>query len=105
MSEQNYISIGSAPYDEHCEQAGSNYSRVQAIKECRALIAQIRRIIGPEPAGARLAVKRFDHDFGGYHEVVCHYAVSDEAAREYAFKAEASLPEKWDEQARKDLGL
>jgi len=39
--------------------------------ECQRFIALLRKQFGPEPDGARLAVKSFPHDFGDYLEVVC----------------------------------
>jgi hypothetical protein len=45
----------------------------RARAECQRFIALLRRKCGPEPEGARLAVKSFLHDFGDYLEVVCYF--------------------------------
>jgi hypothetical protein len=100
----DYIEIGPAPCDEKCEQAnvsGTNYERMRA--ENHAFIRQIRRALGEEPEGARLAA-RFNRDGDyGYYEVVCHFDSKNAAARDYAFKCEAEAPVYWDNQARQEL--
>ncbi len=100
----DYIDIGPSPYDEPCEQAnvsGSNYDRMRA--ECRAFVAQIRRQIGHEPEGARLAAKfNRDGDYG-YYSVVCHYDSKIKKAIDYAYKCEMEMPAKWDAAAKKEL--
>jgi hypothetical protein len=100
----DYIEIGSTPCDEKCEQAnvsGTNYERMRA--ECHAFMQLIRRKLGNEPEGARLAA-RFNRDGDyGYYEVVCHYDRKIQTAMDYAFKCESDAPSKWDAQARKEL--
>ena len=100
----DYIEIGPAPCDEKCEQAnvsGSNYERMRA--ECHAFMQLIRRTLGNEPEGARLAAKfNRDGDYG-YYEVVCHYNRAYPQALDYAFRCEADAPTKWDAQARTEL--
>jgi hypothetical protein len=100
----DYIEIGPAPCDEKCEQAnvsGTNYERMRA--ENHAFIRQIRRVLGEEPEGARLAA-RFNRDGDyGYYEVVCHYDAKIKASVDYAFNCEANAPVKWDTQARTEL--
>ena len=100
----DYIEIGSTPCDEECEQAnvsGSNYDRMRA--ECHAFIGLIRRALGNEPEGARLAAKfNRDGDYG-YYEVVCHYDRTISGAIDYAFRCEAEAPAKWDAQAKEEL--
>lgn len=100
----DYIEIGPGPFDETCEQAnvsGSNYDRMRA--ECRALIGQMRRIMGVEPEGARLSV-RFNRDGDyGYYDVVCHYDRKIQLAVDYAYKCESECPAKWDATALKEL--
>ena len=77
-----------------------------ARKECRAFIGQLRRQFGVEPTDStRLIVKSNPHDFGTYHEVAVCFDEDDEAAVEYAYKLEGSLPEYWDDEARVELGI
>lgn len=100
----DYIEIGPAPCDEKCEQAnisGTNYNRMRA--ECRAFIRLIRRTLGNEPEGARLAA-RFNRDGDyGYYECVCHYDSKISVAVDYAFKCESDAPVKWDAIALEEL--
>jgi len=101
-----YVEIGGAPAGEQCAQLGSrdyNYSE-RAHLECDAFIAQLKRQFGPPPEGARIGTKSNAHDFGTYYEVVVYHDGS-EAAVEYAYNVENNAPDKWDEQARKDMNL
>ena len=93
---REYISVGPSPAEEPCAQVGDSDYRAQALAECRRFIELIRRTVGMEPPGARLAVKAFPHDFGTYHEVVCYYEEDDEAAGDYAFRCESEAPARWD---------
>jgi hypothetical protein len=99
-----YIDIGPTPYDEECEPANvpsSNYKRMR--EECNAFLRQLRRQLGTEPEGARLAVKHERDGNDGYYEVVCHYDTNHPASVEYAFKCESEMPAKWDEDALKEV--
>lgn len=100
----DYLTIGTVPANEDCQQVGANYDGSIARKECNAFINQLRREFGKEPEGVRLAVKSFPHDFGSYLEVVCYYS-DDNKARDYAFKCESEASCEWDEQAKLELQL
>jgi hypothetical protein len=52
---------------------------------------------GPEPEGAWLSVKWFEHDFGPYCEVVCYYNTDIQASVQYAFRCEDDLPATWND--------
>ena len=60
-------------------------------------------MLGPEPDGARLAVKSNPHDFGTYLSVVCWYEPGNEPAIDYAFRCKSDGPAEWDEQAKREL--
>ena len=100
---RDYLSISCSPASESCAQVGTENYEVQSGRECRALIAQLRRQFGTEPMLARLSIRSFPHDFGSYKEVVCYYDDEDEEARDYAFRLESELPEFWDDEAKFDL--
>jgi hypothetical protein len=93
---QNYFCIGSSPSEEDCAQVGAPGYREQAVAECTRYIELLRRAIGPEPEGARLAIKWFDHDFGAYCEVVCYFNSENRAAVEYAQRCEDDAPATWE---------
>jgi hypothetical protein len=93
---RDYLTIGSAPCDEDCAQVGQPNYIWQARKECQQFIQLIRKTLGPEPEGARLAVKSFPHEFGDYLEVVCHFDTDVPAAVDYAFRCEAETPATWE---------
>jgi hypothetical protein len=99
------LELGPTPTDEACEQLGPNYDPAQAVKECRAFVAQLRRVFGPEPYGARLVVTSNPHDFGTYREVGVKFDGDIDGAADYAYKIEGQTPERWDEAAMFDLGL
>lgn len=101
---RDYLTIGSSPYDEPCIQVTdrATYSELQT-QECYAFVNQLRREFGEEPEGARLAVKRFPHDFGAYREVVCWFDSEFSESVEYAYKLEGEAPAKWDSEAIDEL--
>lgn len=100
---RDYVSIGPTPVDEPCAQLGRDSSE-RMLAECRAFARQLRRQF---PAGD-FGIKRFDHDFGAYYEVVAYYNPDDRspagiAAMEAAFEAENNTPLRWDKQARDEM--
>jgi hypothetical protein len=102
------IDLGiTTPSNEECAQVGSRtydyYAR--ARKEGRALINQLRRMLGPELPGAALQIKSHPHDFGDYLTIVCTYDVEDPIAAAYAERCDVKCLEEWDEEARTELGI
>ena len=100
---RDIIYIGATPCDEECAQVGSPDYHTRMLRESKAFIKQLRRILGNEPDGARLFVKAQSHDFGTYHEVVCEYDDAKPASLDYAIKCEAQCPATWDAEAKKEL--
>ena len=94
---RDYIDIGSSPAYEECAQVGSPDYAQRAREECNQFIDLIRRVMGPEPEGARLAVKSNPHDFGTYYEVVCYFDTDNEEASNYAYRCEGEAPSTWDD--------
>jgi len=102
----DYETFGCTPVDEDCQQVGMpSYDPQKARAECKAFIHQLRRQFGNEPFGAMLKIKSSLHDFGQYLEVSCMFEENEEEAVNYAYKIEANLPENWDDEAKKELGL
>ncbi len=87
---RDYLCIGPSPPDEECYPIGD----YRAKAECRRYIDLIREVLGPEPEGARLAIKGFDHDIGVYYIVICYYTLE---TVDYAFKVEIEGPTKWND--------
>jgi hypothetical protein len=95
---RDYISIGSTPASEDCLQVGKpECTPINQKKECQAFLEAIRKKLGPEPAGASLVTKGFDHDFGRYFEVVCYYDDALPESEAYAYKCEGESPQTWAE--------
>jgi hypothetical protein len=99
----DHLDIGSSPPGESCAQVGTDGYFERASFECRLYIAQLRRMFGPEPEGARLSVASNPHDFGTYLSVRRYYDPTKPLALAYALRCEAEGPEEWDDLARKEL--
>lgn len=94
----DYIDIGSSPCEEDGVSVDPKKDYLPAMREeCNRFIAAIRKKLGPEPEGARLAIRSNPHDFGTYLEVVCYYHDQDEESQAYAFRCEAHAPRTWDD--------
>ncbi len=93
---RDYMDIGPVPADEPCEQVGTpNYDPEKARQESTRFLNLIRKTLGDEPPGARLAVKSNPHDFGSYYSVVCHYEEDEVEAVRYALRCESEAPTEW----------
>jgi hypothetical protein len=94
----DYIPLGPVPCDEDHAEIGMPDYAAKAHKECRAYIQAIRRKVGREPEGARLATMEFHHaDFGTYYEVVCHFDSGHPASVRYAQRCDEQAPQSWGE--------
>jgi len=93
----SYLSLAPAPVEEDCVQLGTDDYTARARAECQRFIALLRKKFGPEPLGARFAVKTFAHDFGEYLEVVCCFDETLPESVEYAYRCEENLPATWDD--------
>lgn len=100
---KDYLNIGSVPYECDCAQVGSDDFDQRSRIECNAFLAQIKRVCGEPPEGARLVVKSFPHDFGSYREVCVVYDDENQVATEYALKCEGADIPTWDELAIQEL--
>jgi hypothetical protein len=97
----DYLNIGCSPVDEDCAQVGEDGYRERATKELEAFKGQLERVF---PDGD-FRIKWFSHDFGSYGEVVAMLDGDESPRTEAAFDAESETPERWDYQARMELGL
>jgi len=105
---RNFIDFGvTTPPEEDCAQVGStSYDyHTRARQEAKALINQLRRILGPEPDNARLGIKSHEHDFGSYLTVFCYCDDEDPVSSQYAQLCDEKLPREWDDEARRELNL
>ena len=100
---REYIVLEAVPSEEDPADIDQRGYAALARQRCAAFIAQLRRTFGPEPQGASLQVRPMPHDAGTYYTVVCYY--DNPEGEEYALRLEGNLPEYWDEEARKELGL
>ena len=99
----DYISLSPVPTDEKCAQLGEvNYMK-RARKECNIFKRQLIRTLGTPPPGVFIKIKRNNHDFGVYLDLVVEFDENDKEGIDYAFRLENELPERWDEEAKKEL--
>jgi len=89
------VYLGPAPANEPYVQVADPDYASKALAESRAYIEAIRKVLGEEPEGATLRVKREIHGFRTYYEVVCEYDPSSEAAAEYALRCDEQAPTTW----------
>ena len=92
MNSITTIPIGIAPTDEECAQTGihARYQDLQLL-ECRVYRAAIIARYGPPPSGARLRVRTWQHDFGTYKELCIELEDGNEAAAEWANRAQGGI--------------
>lgn len=106
VRESMQIHIGASPYDESPATLDEPDYSVRVRAELRAFANQCRRIYkaqhGKEMT-ARLSLKRFNHDFGEYFELVA-FAENAAEINEVDW-LEANVPALWDEEALNELGL
>jgi hypothetical protein len=103
---KDYLVLGPVPYDEDCAQVGAEDYIEKSSLEILAYLNQLnRKFPEAESKGIDFKKKRFDHDFGSYYEVCAYWNVNDEVSDEYVYIIEASLPDVWDEEAKKELGI
>jgi len=94
----NYLELGPSPIEEECVQLDPNKDYISDMKaECRRFKALLDRTF-PNYAEnhACFAVKRFEHDFGTYYEVVIFYDEDDEESEGFAYEVERNIPLRWD---------
>lgn len=91
------------PHDEPCIQIGSeDYTRLARI-EARAFINQLIRINGHPPGDAAFRITNNPHDFGTYLDVAIAFDDDNEEECDYAYLIERTTPNRWDEEAKKEL--
>ncbi len=103
MPEREDVHVGYAPLEEERPEFGSDGYYWKAWHQCRALIGQLRRVLGPEPPRCRLYIKENNHPKGKYLSVNVSFPAGDEKGAQYARKCETELPEHWDEEAKREL--
>lgn len=97
---RDYISIGSTPSGEECQQIGqASYDSEKDKLERLAFAAQLARMFPNIPQGVTIVSKSFPHDFGSYREVCVCFDADNEEQADYAYNIENNAPEKWDEEA------
>lgn len=94
---QGAIPLGPVPARESFARPGDSDYAARAFVECRRHIALLRRVIGPEPDGARLRVRRSEPDFDPYLDVVVEYDDGDPVAHAYAVRCDREAPTRWEE--------
>lgn len=100
----DYLVLGPVPVEEECVPCGGMGDAYLAKKETEIYADMLRRVLPPpETANAYIKVKRFEHEFGPYHEAAVFFDTEDDTATVYAYDIECDLPERWDEEAIRQL--
>lgn len=91
-----YLTVGPAPEGEWAQVTGSyNYSSAVAIIDAYRFRDVLRRILGPEPVGARLCVIAREDSAGAHYEVAVNYDVDSPEGLAYALRATKEAPYRW----------
>lgn len=100
---RDYLEFDCTPIEEECSQTGctENYLKMQAI-EFEVLRRQLLREFG-ECGNVVIKRKANPHDFGTYYSLCIYYDDDNETETEFVFNIEEKFPEKWDDQALKEL--
>ncbi len=93
---QDIIPLGPVPARESAAQVGESGYAERAFLECRRYVALLRSVIGPEPEGARLCVRRSQQDFDPYIEVIVEFDSENNVARAYAIRCDREAPTTWE---------
>jgi hypothetical protein len=100
---RDFINVASVPYDEECSGVGSeNYFNMSRL-ECMVFAKQLGRQFGEGTEYNNIVIKSFPHDFGTYREVCVYFDDNIPESVDYAFNIESETPDKWDEEALKEL--
>ncbi len=100
------IHIGASPYDESAVTLNEVDYLVRVQAELRAFANQCRRLYRAHHGRdmtVQLRIKRFNHDFGQYFELVA--LAENEIEINEADWIESNVPALWDEEALNELGL
>jgi len=100
---RDFIELDTTPCDEPCFQIGSDDYYKQTRIEAKVFIEQLIRIFGEGTENNYFSIKSNPHDFGTYHSLAVYYNDNDEESVDYAYNIEGNTPEKWDEEAIKEL--
>lgn len=95
MMAHDVIPLGTVPSHESSADMGKTDYAAIAFFQCRRFIVLLRDVIGLEPEGARLRVRRSEQAFDPYIEVVVEYNDQNDAARAYAMRCEREAPKTW----------
>lgn len=93
---QSLIPLGAVPVRESATQVGELGYAQRALLECRRYMTLLRDVIGPEPDGARLRIRRSGPGFGSYLDVVVEYDNDNNVARAYAIRCDREAPTRWE---------
>lgn len=88
---RDYIELGPVPAEEECQAVGmSSYDDAAARAECE----RYKALLEKKFPTADFAIKKFNHDFGSYREVVVYIDDNDDPI---AFHVDRNLPQTWDD--------
>jgi hypothetical protein len=99
---KKFIQLGTAPSNEDCVQTGSKDYQERSRIEASIHINQLQRCFKRIPKAFNFGMKKFNHDFGEYIDVVLYYGNSD-TDENRAYAIQDKLPVVWDSKAIEEL--
>lgn len=97
------IDIDTTPIHEDCAQVGTPDYERRARLECEVMKRQLVRQFGEPPLGCSIHRITNPHDFGDYYSLEIRFRDDREECVDWAFEVEGNLPERWDEEALREL--
>ena len=92
---QTFIPLGAVPARESFAQVGESGYADRALGECQRFMTLLRQLIGPEPDGAQLRIRRSAPDAGSYLDVIVEFDDENTTARAYAIRCDREAPTRW----------
>lgn len=92
---QTFIALGAVPAREAFARVGEPDYEERALRECRQFMTLLRDVIGREPDGARLRIRRSESDAGSSLDVIVEFDDDNTVARAYAIRCDREAPTRW----------
>ena len=91
------------PYDEQEAQVHFRCYFELARLQGKAMLAQLKRKFGEPPAGSKLKIGRYTHEFGTGYEIDYRFDHAEESHIAYFVNLDECWPQYWDDEAKEFL--
>lgn len=95
---RDFLVLGGSPIEEPCVQMSAENYYPKMYEECQRL-KRLLELKFPKYSvhECQFGVKRFEHDFGPYCEVVIYFNDENDQSVSFAYDVESNLPMKWED--------